>query len=122
MKIKITSGNVTAEAELNNSETAKKIYEILPIKSKANTWGDEVYFSIPLSLSEAKDAKQEVEVGDLGFWAHGNGFCIFFGRTPASTSDKPKAASPVNVFGKVLSDVKVFHQIIDGDEIVVERV
>ena len=103
--IRIRAGGVDATAELNDTGTAQAIWGALPIKGHANTWGDEIYFSIPVS-ADPENAQELVEVGDLGYWPPGKGFCIFFGRTPMSEGDKPRPASPVNVFGRVIS----FHE------------
>ncbi|MCS7264136.1 MAG: cyclophilin-like fold protein [Armatimonadetes bacterium] len=120
-RIIIRSGSVVAEGELNETETAKRIYEALPLKSKANRWGDEVYFSIPVECPP-ENQKELVDFGELGYWVVGSAFCIFFGPTPASRSpDEIRPASPVNVFGKIVSDPKVFRSVKDGDEIFVER-
>ena len=116
-----STGKVLAEISLDkNPQTAKAILAALPIFGKVNKWGDEIYFRIQVSLPEEK-AQQEVEIGDLGYWPQGNGFCIFFGRTPASTGPKPRAASPVNVFGKVLGDATVFKETQTGEEIRIAR-
>ena len=115
--IRIETGNISLEAELNGSATAISIYNILPLSGSANTWGDEVYFSIPLQMGHASDARQEVEIGDLGYWPAGNAFCIFFGPTPVRTSERPKAYSPVNVFGHVREGVKELGKVHAGDEI-----
>lgn len=120
MEIKIKSGNFEVEAELDKSETAKKIFDALPIESEAQTWGDEIYFSIPVECEE-ENAKIEVEIGDLGYWLQGKCFCIFFGRTPASTSEKPRAASKVNVFGRIIGSPLVFKNVKDGSRISVEK-
>ena len=116
-KIRIEAGPVSLQAELNGSETAKRIYDKLPVSGKANVWGDEIYFTIPVHVEQAPDAKQEVNVGDLGFWPMGDAFCIFFGPTPVSTSELPKAYSPVNVFGRVLGDATAFKQVANGEEV-----
>src|ERR1700675_4038946 len=93
--IRIIAGNVVAEARFNASRTAGAIWDALPIEAKAETWGDEVYFSIGLDGGE--EAPQAVvEMGDLGYWPPGQAFCIFFGRTPASRGDEIRPASPVN--------------------------
>ncbi|HIC90257.1 MAG TPA: hypothetical protein EYP04_12765 [Anaerolineae bacterium] len=117
--IRITVGQVTVEAELNDSATAKAIWNALPIEARANTWGDEIYFSIPLHLDE-EDAQEVVEMGDLGYWPPGHAFCIFFGRTPASQGDEIRPASPVNVFGRVTGDATVFKACRSGKRVVVE--
>jgi len=72
-------------------------------------WGEELYGPIPVKLEE-ENSQVECEIGDIGYWPSGTGFCIFFGRTPVSTSDKPKAASPVNIFAKIEGDISVFKQ------------
>jgi hypothetical protein len=119
LRIRITAKEVSALAELDESETAAAIAAALPIEARANRWGDEIYFSIPVSL-DPENARADVEVGDLGYWPPGTAFCIFFGRTPASTGPKPRAASPVNVFGRVLGDPTEFRRVQDGARIRVE--
>ncbi len=120
MKIKIFVNDIEAEAELENTPTAKLIYDMLPIDGAANRWGDEIYFVIPLRLDEEKDATDIVEVGDIAYWPEGCCFCIFFGKTPDSTETEIKAASKVNIFGKLTTDAKVFQTIKNGDLIIVE--
>ena len=116
----ISTSKVQMEAELNDSNTAKKIWEILPIKREANRWGEEIYFSIPLKLEE-ENAKEIVQEGELGFWPSGSGFCIFFGPTPISKGEEIRPASPVNVFGKILGDAKQFSKVKDGEKIKIEK-
>jgi len=120
-KIIIEAGDLSIEAELNDSSTAQAIYDALPFSSSANRWGDEIYFSIPLHAEQDPDAKQEVEVGDLGFWPVGDAFCIFFGPTPVSTDEKPRAYSPVNVFGRITGDPIVFKSVSSGTMIHVKK-
>ena len=96
-KIRITAGGVTTTATLGETRTADAIWEALPIEGQANTWGDEIYFSIPVQLDE-ENARQVVALGDLGYWPPGVAFCIFFGPTPVSSGDEIRPASPVNVF------------------------
>jgi hypothetical protein len=120
-RIKITVGAVTAYAALNESETAEAIWNALPIEGRANTWGDEIYFSIPVKLSQAPDAKEVVELGDLGYWPPGSAFCVFFGRTPASGPNEIRPASPVNVFGRLEGDPTVFRGVRSGVAVKVER-
>jgi len=119
-QIKITAGDVSARAELNETETAKAIWEALPIEGRANTWGDEIYFSIPVQL-ETEKGQATVELGDLGYWAPGTAFCIFFGPTPMSRGDEIRPASPVTVFGRVVDDATVFKAVADGTRVLVER-
>lgn len=119
-KIKITVGDVVAFAELNQTATAEAIWEALPLEAQVNTWGDEIYFSIPVHLEE-ENAQAVVEKGDLGYWPPGNAFCIFFGRTPASRGDEIHPASPVNVVGRVEGDSTVFKKVRGGEKVVLER-
>lgn len=114
-KIIIKAANKQWEASLNESATAREIYKLLPIKRSANLWGDEIYFSIPVDVDMEAGAKEEVESGTLAYWPPGNAFCLFFGPTPASNSSKPKAASPVNIIGKLLSDFKGLKTIKEGE-------
>jgi len=120
-KIRIETGDISFVAELNGSDTAISIYNMLPINGIANIWGDEVYFTIPVHLDQSSDARQEVGIGDLAFWPAGDAFCIFFGPTPVSTSEIPKAYSPVNVFGHILGDATEFRKVSNGDEIKVSK-
>ncbi len=119
-RIRIKAGAVEALAELNDSDTAQAIWDILPIKSRVDTWGGEIYFSIPLSIAQEK-GQELVEVGDLGYWSLGKSFCIFFGPTPASEGDKPRAASPVTVFGQIIGDATIFKQVHAGTEVTIEK-
>ncbi len=121
MKIKIEAGDVVLEAELNDSDTAQKIAEVLPLSGSANVWGDEIYFEIPASLSEADDAIEEVQVGAIAYWPPGQAMCLFFGRTPVSTSELPRAYSPVNVFGRILGDATELKGVPSGASITVSQ-
>ena len=119
--IRITAGQVSATAVLHQTPTADAIWSALPIEAGANTWGDEIYFSIPVKAELEKSAKEVVEAGDLGYWPPGTAFCIFFGPTPASRGDEIRPASAVNVVGKVQGDPKVFKQVSSGTKVVIAR-
>ncbi|HHS98434.1 MAG TPA: hypothetical protein ENK08_11190 [Chloroflexi bacterium] len=121
MRIRIAADGVSLLAELNQSPTARIIWDALPFEGTANTWGDEVYFEIPVEAELEPDARAEVEVGELGYWPVGRALCIFFGPTPASTDDRPRAYSPVNVVGRVLGDATTARGIRDGMRVRVER-
>lgn len=118
-RIRIGAGIVELQAQLNDTRTAKAFWEILPLKGKANTWGEEIYFPIPLKL-EIENGKEVVEIGDLGYWPEGHSLCIFFGPTPASRRDEIRAASPVAVLGRIIGNPKPLKQIPPGTEIIVE--
>lgn len=118
--ISIKAGQIEIAAELNETETAQAIWDALPIKARGNRWGDEIYFSIPVTLGE-ENARAVVDVGDLAYWPAGNGFCIFFGPTPMSSGAEPVPASPCNVFGKIIGDATILKQVSSGAEILIER-
>ena len=121
-RIVIDAGSVTMEAELNEGPTAQLVWEALPITARANTWGDEIYFEIPVHTDQAADARADVEVGELGYWPVGHAFCIFFGPTPVSSGDEPRAASPVNILGRVLGDATAFRQVPAGAKVTLAKV
>ena len=118
--IGVTAGDVTTTATLDTSKTADAIWKALPIEAKASTWGDEIYFDIGVAV-EAESPKETVGMGDLGYWPPGSAFCIFFGRTPASTGDEIRPASAVNVFGRVDGDPTLFRKVRAGTQVRLER-
>jgi len=118
--IRITAGQVSAVAQLNDSKTANAIWDALPLEAKAETWGDEIYFGIPVN-AEADGAKEVVALGDLAYWPPGHAFCIFFGPTPASRGNEIRPASPVNVVGCVSDDATVFKKVRAGTRVTLER-
>jgi hypothetical protein len=120
-RIVILIDDLTAEAELNETESAGKIWDALPIAGTACTWGEEVFFEIPVVHGLESNAKQEVEVGTLAYWPPGKALCIFFGKTPVSTCEKPKAYSPVNVVGSIVGDAKIFKVLRSGDEVRIRK-
>ena len=121
-KIWINAGGVSMLAELNESGTAIKIWRVLPIETNVNTWGDEIFFEIPVVSEEEPDARSEVDVGELGYWPVGNAFCIFFGPTPVSTDERPRAASPVNIVGNLQGDATEFRHVRNGAKVSIGRV
>lgn len=120
-QIQITAGSVQVKAELNDSPTAQQVWDVLPIEGRASTWGDEIYFQIPVTAREAPDARAQVEVGELAYWPVGRAFCIFFGPTPVSTDDRPRAYSPVNVLGRVAGDPAALRTVSSGTLVRLER-
>ena len=100
-RILIVINEIELKATLLNTPTADAIYNALPFQGIAQKWGEEIYFEIPVKMKQEPDAIEEVKVGDLAFWPVGSAFCIFFGRTPVSIGNKPRAYSPVNVFGRI---------------------
>ena len=118
--IKITAGEIEVAAQLNDGPTAKSIGRALPIKAAAQRWGGEIYFSIPVTAELEKDSRDVLKAGELGYWPPGNAFCIFFGPTPASGGDEIRAASAVNIVGKITGDSSKLWEVADGAEILIE--
>ncbi|MFC2046659.1 cyclophilin-like fold protein [Chloroflexota bacterium] len=118
--IQITAGNISFEAVLNDSKTAEAVWEALPIAANVSTWGDEIYFRIPVNFDLEK-GQEVVEIGDLGYWPTGNAFCIFFGPTPVSRTREIRPASPVTVFGKIIGDTEILKGIASGIKISVHQ-
>jgi hypothetical protein len=121
-RIRIRAGDVSMEAELNDSTTAQKILQALPIEGRGSRWGDEIYFSIPVDADLEPDASDVVPKGTLGYWPPGTAFCIFFGRTPASRGNEIRAASPVNIVGKLLGNPDEFKKVTSGTKVIIEKV
>jgi len=119
-RIRISARPVSAEAILDDSNTAELIWAALPLDMPGQTWGDEIYFAIPVS-AKPEAPRETVELGDLAFWPPGQAFCIFFGPTPASRGAEIRPASPVNVFGRLQGDPTVFKQVRAGTSVRVER-
>ena len=122
MRIFIKFALSRVEAELFDTPTGRAVYEALPLQRNVNRWGEEIYFEVPVHCELEENARSEVNVGDLAYWPNMPAFCIFFGPTPLSTSDQPVAASPVNVFGRILAlDTDLLSGIPDDANVVVER-
>jgi len=117
----ISAGGLSVTAELNDSSTADLLWDALPITGSAQTWGDEIYFSIPVDADEADDAEETVEMGAVAYWPPGNALCLFWGPTPMSAPGEIRPASAVNVMGLIDGDPTVLAGVSDGAEIVVER-
>lgn len=119
-EIVIEVNDIEARAELYDNEMAENIWEELPLSGQVRTWGEEIYFPITIEEGEG-ETKAEVEIGELGYWNQGNAFCVFFGPTPSSTGEKPRPASPVTVFGRLVDDPNEFKQISVNDDIRVRK-
>jgi hypothetical protein len=121
MKIRITSGRLELHAELRDTPTTRALGGALPFEASAQTWGEEVYFSTPVSVKLEADAKQVVEPGTVCFWTEGDSLALPFGRTPISTDEKPKLASRCNVLGQIVGDAKALAGIKAGAKVRVEK-
>ena len=118
--IRMTAGDVTADGRLDESKTATAIWNALPLTARASTWGDEIYFDIGITAGPEKP-REVVDLGALAYWPPGRAFCIFFGATPASEGSECRAASGVNVIGRVVGDPTVFRTVRSGTTIKLER-
>ena len=119
-RMKITAGDFSVLAELNDTPTADLVWDSLPIEATGSTWGDEIYFKTPISAKE-DDAREVVEMGDVAYWPPGQALCLFFGPTPASQGDEIRPASAVNVLGRIEGDATVLKQVRSGAKVRVER-
>ena len=120
--IRISAGDVSVTAVLNDSNTADLLWDALPLEASANTWGDEIYFRIDVQADEEDGASDVVDMGAVAYWPPGQALCLFFGRTPASRGDEIRAASAVNVMGAIDGDATVLKQVRSGTTVVVDKV
>ena len=120
-KLKMTIGGVVLEAELLKTPTADALWDAAPFSAKANTWGEEVYFSTPVQMTQEPDARDVMQPGDLAFWPPGSAIAIGFGPTPVSKGNEIRLASPSNVWGRALGDVRSLMAVRSGAAIKVER-
>jgi hypothetical protein len=121
MKLRITAGSVTLQAELRDTPTTRALAEALPFEAAAQTWGEEVYFSTPISAKLEPDARQVVEPGTVCFWTEGDALALPYGRTPISSDERPKLASRCNVLGNIIGDAKALAGIKAGARVRVEK-
>ncbi len=120
-RINIQIGEIALTAKLNGTETADRIWEALPFEVTGTRWGDEIYFEIPVELAAASDARQEMVVGEIAYWPQGHAFCIFFGPTPVSKGEEPRAYSDVNPVGLIEEGAEQLARIEDGTTVMVTR-
>ena len=116
-RITITAGKARFEAQLDDTATALAIMEALPIEARASRWGGEIYFSIPIEAGVETGAREVVQAGEIGYWPPGSAFCIFFGRTPASEGDEIRAASAVNIVGRIEGNIEELWNVPNGAKV-----
>ncbi len=121
-KIRFDFGTLTLDAELLDTPTAKAVAAAVPISSSVLTWGEEVYFDVPLEVAREPDARAVITPGEIAFWPQGPAIAIGFGRTPISKGNETRLASPCNVFAKALTSVKVLAKVKTGTKVAVTLV
>jgi hypothetical protein len=121
MRLRVSAGSARIDIVLADTPTAKALAAAAPFKAQAQTWGEEVYFSTPVSAKLEPDARQVVEVGTACFWTEGDAIALPFGRTPISTDARPKLAARCNVIGRIEGDARVLAQVRPGEAITVEK-
>lgn len=122
-RFELVSGDITLEGEITdeNPRTTEIVIDHLPIEGEAVRWGDEFYFATSLEIPE-EHGRQDTEVGEVAFWPAGKAIAVFFGRTPVSVSDKPRAYENVNVFGKLEGDARSLVKVLSGERVLVRAV
>jgi hypothetical protein len=121
MRVRITAGKLALEAELRDTPTTRALGQALPFEASAQTWGEEVYFTTPVSAKLEPDAKQVVDPGTVCFWTEGDALALPYGRTPISADERPKLAARCNVLGTLTGDARRLAAIKAGQRIRVEK-
>ena len=116
-RIRFDFGTLTLDAELLDTPTARAVAAALPISSSALTWGEEVYFEIPVKATVEKEARAVVTPGEVAYWPSGHAIALCFGRTPISRGDETRLASPCNIFANAIGNVKALAKVKAGAKV-----
>jgi hypothetical protein len=121
MRICFHFGTLTLDAEMLDTPTARAIAKALPLTASVMTWGEEVYFEIPVRLAREPAARAVVTPGEIAYWPDGHCIAIGFGRTPISKGDETRLASPCNIFAIAIDDVKRLGEVPAGTKVTVTQ-
>lgn len=120
-KIRIQWPQGELQAELRDTPTAQSLLAALPLQSKASTWGDEVYFSVPFAAEREADASEVVPKGAVCYWLDGSSVALLFGPTPVSVGDECRLISTANIVGQIEGDCTLLKSVRSGDQIQLEQ-
>jgi hypothetical protein len=116
-RIRFDFGSLTLDAELLDTPTAKSIAAALPLAARVMTWGEEVYFEVPVKIARENNARAVIIPGEIAYWPDGHCIAIGFGRTPISQGDETRLASPCNIFASARGDVKALAGVKSGAQV-----
>lgn len=121
-RIRFDFGVLALEAEILDTRTGRAVLAAAPFTAEALTWGEEVYFDVPVDVPREAQARAVVTPGEVAFWPEGPAIALGYGRTPISRANETRLASPCNIFGKLIGDAKQLAQVPAGAKVSVTRI